>query len=63
MNDAHNTDLVFQGRRLVMSGKALKQENKLFHFQSSTVRGISMSFILIKYFLPISNKYMLKYCA
>lgn len=48
--------LIFQDRRLVISGKVLTLESHPFHFQSPTIRGVAMSFILGKYFITFFSK-------
>lgn len=49
-------NLMFQDRRLVISGKALILESHLFDFQNPTIRGIAISFILGKYFITFFSK-------
>lgn len=49
-------NLMFQDRRLVISGKALTLESHLFDFQNPTIRGITISFILGKYLITFFPK-------
>lgn len=55
-------NLIFQDRRLVVSGEALTLERHQFNFQSPTLRGIAMSFIVGHYLLTFFQHKMHRYC-
>lgn len=54
-------NLMFQDRRLVVSGEALTLESHPFNSQSPTLRGIAMSFIVGKYLITFFQHNMHRY--
>lgn len=55
--------LIFQDRRLAVSGKTLTPGSHPFHYQSPSVTVIAVSFILAKYFITFFFKnHMHSYC-